>query len=220
MDIALLIGGVIAGIGLIVGYAFWADKKRREGLQRVAEEMGLEFFTEGSSTLQSQLTGFKLFRTGRSRKMSKLIQGASDEVQISIFDYRYTVGGGKNSHTYSQTVAALQSRELSVPDFTLRPESMLDKLGGMIRMSDIDFDSHPKFSSTYLLKGPNENAIRALFGPQLLSYFEQQSGICVEAAPGMLILFRTGRKISPAGIKEFLSKGYEVYGMLVDSTRG
>ena len=74
--------------------------------------MGLEFFPDGSEALQSELSVFKLFNSGRGRQLSKLIKGESDEVQISIFDYQYTTGSGKSSHTHVQTVAAMQSPAL------------------------------------------------------------------------------------------------------------
>lgn len=217
MDAILVVLGIIFVIGFTVGLAKWADHRRKEAFCKAATELGLDFFPKGSSQLQSQLAGFKLFNTGRRRTLSKLIQGESDEVAISIFDYRYTTGSGKHSHTYQQTVAVLSSPALRVPEFTLRPEILLDKLGGMIGLRDFDFASHPKFSSMYVLKGANEKRIRTLFKPEVLAYFEQRKAINVEAIAGKLVVFRPRRKIAPAELKNFLSQAYEIYGMIVDN---
>lgn len=211
----------IIGVGLVISfticYVIWADRKRTEGLQYVATELGLEFFPDGSKQLQAELGRFNLFKRGRGKKLAKLIQGASDDVSISIFDYRFTTGSGKQSRTYNQSVAALSSQKLTIPDFTMRPEGLLDRLGGMIGFANIDFDTHPKFSSLYVLKGSSEEKVRQFFKPELLSYFEQRKVVNVEAAFGMIIIFAPGRNIAPSDIKEFLSLAYEVYGAIVDS---
>ena len=205
MNVTLVIFGIVLVIGFTIGYAIWTDRKRTEGLQQVATELGLEFFPDGSSQLKAKLGGFKLFRRGRGQKLAKLIQGESDEVTISIFDYRFTTGSGKQSQTHNQSVASLSSRKLKIPDFTMRPQVFLDRLGGIIGLTDINFDSHPQFSSKYVLKSSNEKRVRELFNAELLSYFEQRNAVNVEAAFGMVIIFGAGRNIAPADVKEFLS---------------
>lgn len=217
MQVILIIIGIIVLIGAIVGFAYWTDKKRREALQQAATELGLEFFPDGSETLQAELSGFKLFNSGRSRKLSKLIKGESDEVQLSIFDYQYTTGSGKHSHTHHQTVASMQSTSLRICDFTMRPENMLDRLGSMIGIDDIDFDSHPNFSKMFLLKASTETAVRQLFKPALLEYFEGMKGISVEGLPGQIIIYRQGKRTAPTEIKSLLTEAYEVYGIFVDN---
>ncbi len=136
---------------------------------------------------------------------------------ISIFDYRYTTGSGKHSHTHQQTVAALYSDDLRIPEFTLRPEYMWDKLGSLIGMSDINFDSHPGFSGMFVLKSLNETAVRELFKPAVLEFFQNHPGLSVEAKQSALIIYRPGRRVAPADIKQFLTHAYEVYGIMVDN---
>jgi hypothetical protein len=46
-----------------------------------------------------------------------------------------------------------------MPHFALRPEKAWHKIGSWFGHQDIDFDSHPRFSSTYLLRGGDESAI-------------------------------------------------------------
>lgn len=217
MEGLLIIAGMIAIVIAIVAISYWMDKKRREALQQTATELGLDFFPDGSETLQAELSAFKLFNSGRAKKLTKLIKGESDEVQISIFDYQYTTGSGKNSHTHSQTVAAMQSPTLRICEFSMRPENMLDRLGSMIGMDDIDFDSHPNFSKWFLLKGANESAVRQLFKPAVLSYFEGKKGISVEGQSAQIIIFRPGKKTKPNEVKNFLAEAYEVYGIFVDN---
>lgn len=213
----IIIGGVILFIvgGVLVGSYF--EKKRRENLLAAAEEMGLSYFPDGNPDLQSRMSRFGLFNTGHSKKLNNLILGDTDEVRIAIFDYSYTTGSGKNKSTSRQTIAALESDSLNpIPEFSMRPESMFHKIGGVFGMQDIDFDSHPEFSKMFLLKGPEETEIRSLFRPILLDFFEQKKGVCVEAGPGSLIFYRSRKKVPPEEIKVLLEEAYQVFGAIVD----
>jgi hypothetical protein len=58
------------------------------------------------------------------------------------------------------------------PKFFMMPETIIDRLTDLISSDDIDFDSHPKFSNQYILKGEDEGAIRHFFAPALLCFFE------------------------------------------------
>ncbi|MFT5302848.1 MAG: hypothetical protein ACI87E_003077 [Mariniblastus sp.] len=213
----LIFGGVIVLAG---GAFYWAhvlQKKRREAFEATAESMGLVFFPDGNQDLLTQLGDFKLFNQGRSRKMRNLIQGDSGEVSIAIFDYQYTTGSGKQSHTHVQSVVALQSNEIVCPDFTMRPESMFDRVGSALGFQDIDFDSHPEFSKRFVLKGSNEPAIREFFTQIVLDFFAAQPGISVEAQSGSLFFYRSGKKIKPDEVKDNLGQAYEVFGMLAEA---
>ena len=217
MEVVLVLVGIAAVATGVIAYAKYADKKRKEELQKLADEMGLDFHPAGSVELQTELAPFNLFNSGRSKRLTKLIRGESDEVTISIFDYQYTTGSGKHSHTHYQTVAALQSPTIQIPDFTMRPENFMDKIGGMIGLQDIDFESHPKFSKMFVLKSSSEAAIRKLFNKAILEFFEGKEKLCVEANYGAVIIYRSGRFIKPSQIKEFLGEAYEVYGAIVDN---
>ena len=59
----------------------------------------------------SELSHLPLLSRGRARRLVNLIQGETDEAELAIFDYRYTVGSGKNSQTHRQSVALLRPRD-------------------------------------------------------------------------------------------------------------
>ena len=216
MEVILIVLGIASFIGAIIFVTHWFERKRREELRQVADELGLAYYPDGSADLTAKLGNFALFNLGRGRNQAKLIQGASDDVTISIFDYRYTTGSGKHSQTHQQTVAALCSADLKIPEFTLRPEYMWDKIGSLIGMSDINFDSHPTFSKMFVLKSNNETAVRKFFKPPILEFFENHQGVSVEAKRGALIFYRPGRRVAPGDIKQFLTHAYEIYGVMVD----
>ena len=165
MELFLIIAGVLTLIGIIVGIGFWMDRIRRNALQAVAEELGLPFYPDGFDGALQDIGHFKLFNTGRAKKQTKAILAESEGTSLCIFDYQYTTGHGKHSQTHRQSVAAVRSTALQMTDFAMKNEGFFNKLGSLVGMQDIDFDSHPRFSKLFLLTGSDEEAVRKLFRP-------------------------------------------------------
>lgn len=197
--------------------SFFGEKKRRAASEEMANELGLNWFESGTLEQISNHTSFNLFSQGRAKKVSNIIEGVTDEVRICIFDYQFTTGHGKQQRTTKQTVASLSSPQLSCPVFSMRPEGFFDRVGGMLGMQDIDFDSHPVFSKSFVLKGPDEERVRAFFQPPVLEFFETQNGIRVEGASTTICFFRAGKIVKPENIKDLLGDAYQVFGCLVDA---
>jgi hypothetical protein len=139
------------------------------------------------------------------------MQGETAATRASIFDYRYTTGGGQHSHVWNQTVASFQSAELNLPSFSLRPENIFHRLGQLFGYQDINFDEAPGFSRSYLLRGNDETAIRGLFRPEMLSYFESNPGLSVEANRDCLIYYRPSKRTKPEEIRGFLEEAFRVF---------
>lgn len=213
----LIFAGIILFVVLGIGWSFFAEKKRREAIGEMAEELGLTYTPNEDSVLRSSLEGFKLFNTGRSRKMYNVLSGDSGEVTLAIFDYKYTTGSGKNSQTHLQTVIAIQSQELNCPAFRMRPENIFDRVGSALGFQDIDFDEYPEFSKLFVLQGSNETAIRSFFTADLARFFESKKGHCVEAQAGCMLFYKSGKRRKPDQLKDLLAEGYEVFGMIADA---
>lgn len=206
-----IVVGIVLAIGSL-GLLWWrSEKQRTEQFEQIAQDLGLPYFPKGDSSLQEGLSHFHLFSQGRSRKIRNMMHGESSGVQLAIFDYRYTVGGGNNSRTYKQSVVYFQSPALSLPQFAVRPEGFFHKVGGAFGYQDIDFESHPEFSKTYLLRGENESAIRECFDDDLLTFFETQSKISVEGVGDQLMFYRSGKRIKPGEIQQFMQDGFHVF---------
>ncbi len=106
-------------------------KKRTEALQRIADALNFSFERKGDELLLAMHNNFDLFSKGRLKKISNVMHGNSGDMDITIMDYKYTVGSGKNSTTYSQTLIVVQSKYLQLPSFTLSPENIFHKIGGI-----------------------------------------------------------------------------------------
>lgn len=209
-----IIAGVLTVFGLVIFLSSKFEKKRTEELQQVAEEMGLQFNATAQLRVQEAIGHLRLFNRGHGKKFKNMMFGEANNVELAIFDYRYTTGGGKNKQTHQQTVICFQSSKLSLPAFELRPENFLHKVGQAFGYQDIDFETHPVFSKQFILRGEDEAAIREFFTPLRLQFFESLLGVSVETSPERLIFYRARKRAKPAEIRSLMKDGFSVFGEL------
>jgi hypothetical protein len=214
LPILVLVGvAVIVAVALYINYL--VEKKRTEGMQRVAEELGFEFSPKGDGPLMTELSLFNLFSQGHSRRLYNLMRGEANNLEVDIFDYTYVTGSGKSSHTWSQTLVCFGIRNTSLPSFSLRPETFWDKIGTWFGYQNINFDTHPGFSDKYLLRGRDEDAVRALFHDDVLAFFERQHGLSVEGHGHRLLFYRQSKRVDPDNIRGFLEEGFKVLALFI-----
>ncbi len=199
------LGVAILVVALIL-IARRAEQTRTEALQQAGLAIGLNFEGQGDLEQITALGDLPLYRHGHSRHVKNLMTGRTGNEQVWVFDYQYTTGGGKESHTWRQTVAIYSGAARGLPDFVLAPENVFHKIGQLLGYQDIDFDSSPAFSSRYLLRGPDEPAIRAAFALDTRAFFEQEQGWTVEVQGGNVGIYRSGKLIQPEELGTFLQR--------------
>ena len=206
---------IIAGVAFILAVAFsivhHIEKKRTAALIAVASELGLEFSATEDDKLLERMQIFSLFNRGHSRKMKNVMKAETETANLTIFDYLYTTGGGNSSRTHAQTVVAMESEALNIPNIKLRPEGFFDRVGSALGFQDIDFESHAEFSKSFVLQGQDEGAVRAFFDTELLDFFTEKQGSYVESVPGVFIFFRGGGRRKPQQIREIMDEGFAAY---------
>jgi hypothetical protein len=205
----------IAIVGIIVValvIAILKGKKRTKDMEAVSNELGFTFTPKGERSIFSELSGLPLFSQGHSRRVRNVLEGKDSGGPVTIFDYRYTVGGGKHSHTYRQTIIYFRSDTLTLPGFALRPESIFHRIGSALGYQDIDFETNPEFSRRYLLRGVDETAIRNLFTLEVLTYFETEKAgkVCVEGNGKHLICYKAAKLIKPDDIRTELEEAKSI----------
>jgi hypothetical protein len=206
--IVLVFGSVIALIVLLVWYTNKKAKERTLAMQQAAGTLGWAFTADAPFSMIPGLERHHLFSQGHSKKIYNMMYGTVDgAARAAIFDYRYTVGHGKNSHTHSQSVVYFQSDRLNLPSFSLRPEGFGHKLISALGYQDIDFANHPVFSSKYLLRGPNEQAIRYAFHEAVLSYYENNLKISTDGDANEIFFYRQNVRVEPQNVRPFLDWG-------------
>ncbi len=183
-------------------------------MRSVAATMNFTFAEKPDKALRERLSHLHLFSQGHSKKIRNVLTGRAGEMDVRVFDYRYTTGGGKNSHTWRQTVMLCESAKMRLPKFALRPEHFFHKIGQVFGLQDIDFDTHPDFSKRYLLKGDDEREIRKLFDTDTLSLYESHGKLSTEAAGHRLIHYHANRRVPHEKLSEFIREGVGVLTLL------
>jgi hypothetical protein len=207
----VIIGLVLFFVGL-VAFMFYRDRKRSDKIQAVATRLGFTFRRKPTDADKALIVGCHIANSGHGHITSNVLEAAqSDELKMTLFDHVYTIGYGKSSQQYNQTVTRMQSPVLNLPSFVLFPESFFSKIGKLFGGTDINFPEAPQFSKKYILRGPDEAAIRALFTPAVLQFFEgQERPLTIDAAGDTLFAHRTSRRAKPEELEAYVAEGKQI----------
>ena len=216
----IIIGVVLLMTAAIVVLNLWSVKKRRESMENFDQESGLQYAVDDRSfsTVITESSRFEIFQRGRRRTASNLLRGYRSGIEVSIFDYRFTTGSGKNRHVHQQTILLLTLSDARLEPFRLRPQHLLDKIATTFGQQDINFPDQPEFSKRYRLQGENESAIRSVFSLAVMEFFEQQSNQTVEAGDNQILFYTAGRLLKTEVLLETLDKAIQLAHMLRRST--
>ncbi len=199
----VLIGGGV--LSMVLKY----EKNRREAIQEFAVSIGASY--EKKFNPGPELQDFKLFERGHSRRASNLLSGSRRGIAYKIFDYRFTRGGGQGSHIIRQTVIFAQLTRTDLPRFILAPEKFFHKIGRRMGLRDINFEQDHGFSDSYLLKGEDETAVRELFTPRLLEYFQSKKlKTTLEGRGNGLILYKASKRAKPEELDALYNEFREI----------
>jgi hypothetical protein len=212
---------VLAVFTLVVGG--WAiarhfERQRSEALNSLAARRGWHFEPEAPELLH-RMERFDLLAIGDSRTATNALSGEADEGQFTLFDYTYVTGSGKSRRTWRQSVCLLESPTLDLPSFRLEPEGVLQKLGALFGVQDIDLPGHPEFSTRYTLRGRDEQAVRELFGPEVVRFFERRRGWSCAGQGQELFLWRKGERAKPEGAEALRGDGLELAALFAEQAQ-
>ena len=225
--IALILGG------LCIRRIVKRFEQRSKKFKDLAEQMGMEFSEEGDSALRESLSVFDLFdkKMLQSGQFTNVLHGDSEqlgygeEFEVRILDCWYKEGR-QHRRVSSQTMICFHSPQLSLPQFSLRPEGLHQKIGSALGYQDIDFESHQtgaEFSKKYLLRGKDEQwmteeKIRVLFTDKILTFFAAHPDkVFVGGSGDQLIFYREGNLIEPENTPAFIEEGLEVFRLFASS---
>lgn len=204
------VAAIVVISGAIFGIQTYFAHRRTQALIPVASQIGFAFEGKAWSNPQQapKLTS-ALFQMGRGKDFRNIMTGSANGLPVGLFDYAFTVGGGKSSRTYKQTVFSCVKAGAHLPMFKLWPKDLSHKLWDAMVHKDILFDTHPEFSNRYQLSGPDETRIRGLFTAGLLSYLEtldKKMKWRIEGNEETLLVYRSAKKTKPQDFRTFLDE--------------
>lgn len=189
------------------------EKNRAEQLKHQGVKLNMKYDYNDEFGLYSLLKEFKLFRRGSRRKIRHILSDKKNhELKKNIFDYSYRIGSDKHRRTIRQTVMFINSKQLGLPQFSLQPEQLWNKLTNWLKLeSDIDFEGYPDFSDSYLLKGDDEEIVRYIFTPEVLNFFTIHKNWHLEGIGYYLILYSRNERFHPEVIPGFHDMGMKMH---------
>src|ERR1043166_1505070 len=205
---------IIVLVVVLLSYQNKKEKQRTKALEVTAAQLGWSFSAIAPMNMIAGLERFALFNQGHGKKIKNFMYGQASGVKAAVFDYIYTVGGGKNSHTYFQSVVYLEPANLNLPSFSLRPENFFHKMLSAFGYQDIDFGQRPEFSKHYLLRGEDENSIRQTFNDRVLTFYESYPGTCTDAGANQIFVFRSEHRVEPQQIEGSVGIGLQLMKLL------
>ncbi len=164
-----LMFGVFAVIVVVViVFGILGAQKRRKAMHALAQKWGFAFYPKDPWNLPMWYTRLDLFNRGRSKRATNVMSGEVDGRTVVAFDYRYTTGSGKNSHTHHHQ-AVVFLLPIDAPAVRLRPESVFDRMASWVGWDDIDFESD-EFSRRYHVASEDRRFAYDLFHARLIDY--------------------------------------------------
>jgi len=205
----LALGVPVAIAVSLLAYARVVDGRRTRAYAEFSFPRGFRFERDRPGHEARFAASCPLFTEGHRRRWGYTITGHRGDAPFTAFEYRWTTGSGKSSNT--RTIAAVQwPIERRLPTFMLTPEDLRAKLAVLFGGQDVDFDDSPEFSRRYRLQGTDEDAVRALFTPELRQALMHHPKQHIAGGWRELFWWRTGRLPAPDAFDEFLMEADRV----------
>jgi hypothetical protein len=204
---ALLMSAAVLLIGGPIAFFYHQVRHRSRGMRQAGAELGLSPLPDCPAEAVEELTQFHLFSEGRHRKVSNRMRGAAGGVDVELFDYEYTYGSEESLESPKQTVLCFRVPGLELPRFTLRPKKLRHKVASLFGYQDLAIPGHAEFARNYLLRGPDEAAVRGLFYEGLVAYYDSHPGLSTEGCGDLLVYYRAAKLVEPGALGAFLDEG-------------
>jgi hypothetical protein len=179
--------------------------RRALAVARVGEEMGMTYTEKPQAAQYAWLRDLQRFRASpRKTAAFNLLEGQAGVGDVSILDYAFTVGSGRYSRTYDQTVVALHDAVPDVPDFQLYPGGWFKWLSRMLGEGQVRLRGQPEFNQNFVLRG-DPHDVTTCFTDEVIDVCLQRKEMTVEVSGGTLVVARMDRKADPQDYADLLT---------------
>ncbi|MEK9612645.1 MAG: SulP family inorganic anion transporter [Flavobacteriaceae bacterium] len=174
---------------------------RQKNLQELAKQLNWEYLPDVNSEPQG-LDHFLFFE-------SKVINFSVNKLEnknqsFSLFDLSYSEGAFITKEDLKASFLLFDS-PVSLPVFVLDKEDFKSNLYHWADFNDVNFSNHPDFSRRFHLSGNNPKALKELFSPELIFFFESHPIFHLESNGSRLLIKGKDRLSSIQEIKIMLT---------------
>lgn len=142
-----------------------------------------------------------------------------DGTQVAVANMSYWKINENQRH-YKQTVLVLRDSHLQVPDFILQSRStglLPTSFPQLIGPKPIEFPDSPRFESQFVLSGPTEIAIRALFTKSVRDFFERDPEWTIRGTGNCLVMCHPSKIQKEHEREHFTEQGIQILTLLQEA---
>ncbi|MHC4557918.1 MAG: hypothetical protein ACYS80_11515 [Planctomycetota bacterium] len=208
---ALIIVAFVAIIIVVVVVGFISARKRREAMVALAAKLGLRFEPGKDRYLAKRYKFLDKLRRGSNRYAFNILSGNYRGHDLTVFDYHYKTGSGKNTqhHYFSFFILNLPA---SFPELVIGPEHIFSKIAQAIGYDDIDFESH-EFSRKFCVRSRDKKFAYDVCNGRMIEYLLSNRDLSIEIEDSVLgISFN--RRLAPESIEPNLNRLIEVRSLM------
>ena len=200
---ALIIVAFIVVFIVVLVVGIIRAQKRREAMRALAAKLGLRFWPGKDRHLARQYKFLNKLRRGSNRYAFNILSGNYQGHEMTLFDYHYKTGSGKNTqhHYFSFFILLLPA---SFPELVIGSEGIFSKIAQAIGYDDIDFESH-EFSSKFCVRSSDKKFAYDVCNARMIEYLLSNSDLSVEIEDNVLAI-SFDRRLAPELIEPNLNR--------------
>lgn len=207
---------IVLFIVLVVAFAIYAwlqEAKRREALAAWCLRHGWKMAGHSVQGWHHDYSGIKLFDRGRGREGDNIITGHFRGRPVTLLDYEYITGSGKNRTTHRYGVVLL-GLDFPVIPLQIRRENLMDKVGEFLGAGDIDFES-AEFSRTFHVKSSDRKWAYDVIHARTMDYLLSAPDFFIEFGMNEIAVYQTSRS-TPERYEEQVEMAWQLYDRIPD----
>jgi len=199
----LIIVGFIALIVVLGVLGYISARKRREALAKLAAKLGLSFEPNKNWDIARRYCFLDKLRAGSNRYAFNILSGNYQGHDVTIFDYHYRTGSGKNTqhHYISFFILHLLA---SFPELVIGPEGIFSKMAQALGYDDIDFESY-EFSRKFCVRSRDKKFAYDVCNARMIEYLLSNTDLTIEIEGGALAVSFSSQ-LSPEQIEPNLNR--------------
>jgi hypothetical protein len=209
----LFIVGFIAIAAVVAVLGYISSLKRREAMAAVAAKLGLHFSHHKDHALARRYQFLDKLRVGQDRYAYNILSGDYQGHGVTLFDFHYRTGSGKNTHHYYISFFILQL-PAAFPELVIGTEGFFSKIAQAVGYDDIDFESH-EFSRTFCVRSADKKFAYDVCNARMIEYLLSNPDLTIEIEGGALAI-SFGSRLSPELIEPNIRRLITVRSLLPD----
>ncbi|MBN2181570.1 MAG: DUF3137 domain-containing protein [Sedimentisphaerales bacterium] len=205
---------VFIGLFIVIGvFGYLSTLKRRQAMMALAAKLGLNFYYQKDWDIPRRYRFLDKLRQGRDRYAFNILTGNYRQNDVTIFDYHYKTGSGKDTHHHYLSFFLL-SLPASFPELVIVKEGFFSKIGQALGYDDIDFESH-EFSRKFCVRSKDKKFAYDVCNARMIEYLLSNTDLSIEIEDNILAI-SFNRRLSPEYIEPNLNRLIKIRELLPD----